>query len=192
MRPQTVLAACAFILSIQSATAGPITYNITIPADHITVSPDQLTLSGTITTNGKIGKLTLVDIVGYDLFISGHGPQIEFNPTNSHYYTGEDPLKNALVATSTALSFDFGDILHSELFDIQTNSCQADYKSAEYRKCAVIFLRTEKYRKVRASGPSSLNVPDQNDSFVGHIPWTKLSIIGTANPTNVIIKKHGS
>jgi PEP-CTERM motif len=85
------------ILAAGAANAAPIVYNVSLP------SPSTWTLSGTITTDGTIGALSLADITAFDLTATN-------SSTTSSCISGSGCVlfgSSAFSGSATQLTWDF-------------------------------------------------------------------------------------
>jgi hypothetical protein len=97
----------------------------------VSLTVGKFKLHGTITTDGTIGSLKTSNIRDFDLFIDGLEDAIELNARNSTVRDSaanhpSHPPQSDWAATSTTLSFDFGDSSHPEYLQFHFNSTKVD------------------------------------------------------------------
>lgn len=92
--------AAAFVSVASSASAAPITYDV-----NLAIGPNTGTAVGTITTDGTIGLLGVVNITAFSITLDPDpGSTFVINNTNAGISNTQ-----GLLATATDLSFNFSD-----------------------------------------------------------------------------------
>jgi PEP-CTERM motif len=103
LRCFTLVVAFAVSLSCSPAQANTTYSLVNYPGDQ-----NGWILSGSITTDGKTGALTLTDVLSWSWTVTSGTTAYTFRSTDPGAFFGQESLPPDLIATSSALSVPFG------------------------------------------------------------------------------------